>query len=158
MSEEKCPKGQVQTAARLPESLLTYADLLQLEWVFEDKIEEWKWRNNGQTDSSIDKSLETLKRIRETIRLDDLADREEAENPVKLVLGISPQTYEAAERLTRRRCLQSLPETVVELVSDMAECETRPGSWEAEKVRDWMESRYLPLKVLRATREGVESC
>jgi hypothetical protein len=74
MSEEKCPKGQVQTAERLPTSLLTYADLLQLEWILEDKIEEWKWRNDGKTDSSIEKSYETLKRIRETIRLDDLAD------------------------------------------------------------------------------------
>jgi len=79
MIEEKCPKGQVQTTERLPKSLLTYADLLTLEWVFEDKIEEWKWRNNGETDGTIEKNCETLERIRETIRLDDLSDREEAQ-------------------------------------------------------------------------------
>ena len=60
----------------LAQNLLNYADLLQLEWVLEDKINEWKWRNDGETDSSIEKSCKTLERIRETIRLDDLADRE----------------------------------------------------------------------------------
>jgi hypothetical protein len=78
MNEEKCPEGQVQTAGRLPKSLLTYADLLKLEWVLAAEVEESKWRNDGKTDSSIDKSRETLERIREAIRLDDLADCEEA--------------------------------------------------------------------------------
>lgn len=141
----------------LTKNRLTYADLLQLESVLEDQINEWKWRDDG-LDNLIDKGDATLGRIRQMIREDEPADSEEAKHPVKLVLGIPAQTYEAAERLTRRRCLQSLPETVAELVSDMAECETRPESWEAEKVSGWMESRYLPLEALRATREGADSC
>jgi len=80
MSEEKCPKGQAETAERLPETLLTYADLLQLEWVFADKIDEWIWRNDGETDDSIEKSRATLKRIREMIRLDEESDRKGAES------------------------------------------------------------------------------
>jgi hypothetical protein len=71
MIEEKCPKGQVETAAAVAENLLTYADLLQLEWVFADKIDEWIWRNDGKTDDSIEESRATLKRIREMIRLDE---------------------------------------------------------------------------------------
>ena len=67
MSEEKCPKGQVQTAARLPKNRLTYADLLQLEWVLEDKINEWKWRDDG-FDNLIEKGGATLGRIRQMIR------------------------------------------------------------------------------------------
>jgi hypothetical protein len=131
--------------------------LLQLESVLDDQVNEWKWRDDG-LDNLIEKGDATLGRIRRMIREDEHAASEEAKHPVKLVLGIPAQTYEAAERLTRRRCLQSLPETVVELVSDMADSETRPESWEAEKVSGWMESRYLPLEVLRATREGAESC
>ena len=157
MSEENRPKGQVETALVVAENLLTYADLLQLEWVFADKIDEWIWRNDGETDDSIEKSRATLKRIREMIRLDEESDREDASRPVKLTLPLPVPTYAAAERLTRRRCLQGLPQTLVDLASDMAECETRPGSWEAEAVRGWMESRYLPLEVLHATQEGGES-
>jgi len=67
MSEGKCPKGQVETASAVAENLLTYADLLTLEWVFADKIEEWIWRNDGETDDSIETSRETLKRIRRMI-------------------------------------------------------------------------------------------
>jgi hypothetical protein len=67
------------------------------------------------------------------------------------------ETYAAAERLTRRRCLQGLAETLADLASDMAECETRPGSWEAQQVGGWMESRYLPLEVLQATQNGGEA-
>ena len=141
----------------LTKNRLTYEDLLQLEWAMQDQIEEWEWRDDG-LDNLIEKGGATLGRIRQMLRENEQADNEDAKHPVKLVLGIPAQTYEAAERLTRRRCLQSLPETVVELVSDMADCETRPGSWEAEKVSGWMESRYLPLEVLRATREGAESC
>ena len=47
--------------------------------------------------------------------------------PMKLVLEIHPQTLEDADRLTRRRCLQELAETLAELAFDMAQCETRPG-------------------------------
>ena len=40
MNEENHPKGQVETDEALPENLLTYADLLQLDWILEDKIGE----------------------------------------------------------------------------------------------------------------------
>ena len=75
MSEENAPSGQVETASAVAENLLTYADLLQLEWVFADKIEEWIWRNDGETDDGIEKSRATLGRIREMIRLDEEGDR-----------------------------------------------------------------------------------
>jgi len=38
MSEENALKGQVETESAVAENLLTYADLLQLEWIFADKI------------------------------------------------------------------------------------------------------------------------
>ena len=79
MSDEKSPKGQVETDPAEVENLLTYADLLQLEWVFADKIDEWIWRNDGETDDSIEKSRATLKRIREMIRLDEANDRKGAQ-------------------------------------------------------------------------------
>ena len=71
MNDQKCLKRQVETVSAVAENLLTYADLLQLEWVFADKIDEWVWRNDGETDDSIEKSRATLKRIREMIRLDE---------------------------------------------------------------------------------------
>ena len=156
MNDQNCPKRQDETASAVAANLLTYADLLQLEWVFADKIDEWIWRNDGEIDDSIEKSRATLKRIREMIRKDELTDQAGAEHPVKLTLPIPAQTYAAGEQLTRSRCLQGLPQTLIDLASDMAECVTRPSSWEAEAVRGWMESRYLPLEVLRATREGGE--
>jgi len=79
MSEENALKGQVETAPVVAENLLTYADLLQLEWVFADKIDEWIWRNDGETDDSIEKSRATLERIREMIRQDEELDRKGAE-------------------------------------------------------------------------------
>jgi len=62
MSDENALKGQVETATAVAENLLTYADLLQLEWI---------WRNDGETDDSIETGRSTLKRIREMIRLDE---------------------------------------------------------------------------------------
>jgi len=157
MSEENALKGQVETESAVAENLLTYADLLQLEWVFADKIDEWIWRNDGEADDSIEKSRATLERIREMIRLDEESDREDAARPVKLTLPLPVPTYAAAQRLTRRRCLQGLPQTLIDLASDMAECESRPGSWEAQHVDNWMESHYPPLEVLQCGREGGES-
>jgi len=141
----------------LAENLLTYADLLQLEWVFADKIDEWIWLGDGETDDSIEKSRATLERIREMIRRDELLDREDAAQPVKLTLPLPVATYAAAEQLTRRRCLQGLPETLIDFASDLADSESRPGSCEAEKVGDWMESRYAPLEMLRIERKGAEA-
>ncbi len=67
MNEENHPKGQVETAEVLTENRLTYADLLQLDWILGDKIDEWEWRDDG-LDDLIEKSRETLERIREMIR------------------------------------------------------------------------------------------
>jgi hypothetical protein len=75
MSDKNALKGQVETATAVAENLLTYADLLQLEWVLDDKIGEWEWRNDG-LDDLIDKGRGTLKRIREMIRLDEEGDRD----------------------------------------------------------------------------------
>lgn len=76
MSDKNGLKGQVETAAAVAENLLTYADLLELEWVCADKIDEWIWRNDGETDDSIEKSRATLGRIREMIRLDEEGDQD----------------------------------------------------------------------------------
>ena len=70
MNEEKCLNGQDERTAAAVENLLTYADLLELEWVLADKIEEWRWRNDG-LDGLIEKSSATLGRIREMIRMDE---------------------------------------------------------------------------------------
>jgi hypothetical protein len=75
MSYENGLQGQVETAAAVAENLLTYADLLELEWVCADKIDEWIWRNDGKTDDSIEKSRATLGRIREMIRLDEKGEQ-----------------------------------------------------------------------------------
>ena len=70
MNEENHPKGQVETAEILAENLLTYADLLQLEWILGDKIGEWEWRGDG-LDGLIEKGRGTLERIREMIRIEE---------------------------------------------------------------------------------------
>lgn len=136
------------------ENLLTYADLLQLEWAFADKIEEWIWRNDGETDDSIEKSRATLGRIREMIRLDELSDQKDAAQPVKLAVEITDETLRDAGRLARERCLQSLGETLAELAHDMAEAFDRPGSWEAERVHAWLDSHYPSEETLLEMRKG----
>ena len=70
MNEENRPKGQVETAEILAENLLTYADLLQLDWILEDKIGEWEWRDDG-LDDLIERGRETLGRVREMIRIEE---------------------------------------------------------------------------------------
>ena len=70
MNDENRPKGQDETDTAVAENRLTYADLLQLEWVLEDKIGEWEWRNDC-SESLIEKGRATLGRIREMIRLDE---------------------------------------------------------------------------------------
>ena len=73
MNEENHPKGQVETAEVLAKNLLTYADLLQLDWILEDKIGEWEWRDDG-LDDLIEKGRETLERVREMIRAEEKGD------------------------------------------------------------------------------------
>ena len=70
MNEENHPKGQVETDEALSENLLTYADLLQLDWILEDKIGEWEWRDDG-LDDLIERGRETLERVREMIRIEE---------------------------------------------------------------------------------------
>lgn len=70
MTDLERKKRQAETPAAAVENQLTYADLLQLEWVLEDKIGEWEWRNDG-SESLIGKGRATLGRIREMIRLDE---------------------------------------------------------------------------------------
>ena len=70
MNEENHPKGQVETAEVLAKNLLTYADLLQLDWILEDKIGEWEWRDDG-FDDLIERGRGTLGRIREMIRIEE---------------------------------------------------------------------------------------
>lgn len=70
MNEENHPKGQVETAEVLTENRLTYADLLQLDWILEDKIDEWEWRDDG-LDDLIERGRETLGRVREMIRIEE---------------------------------------------------------------------------------------
>ena len=66
-----CPsKGQVETDEALSENLLTYADLLQLDWILEDKIGEWEWRDDG-LDDLIERTRGTLGRIHEMIRIEE---------------------------------------------------------------------------------------
>lgn len=52
-------------------TFLTYADLLELEWVYADKIQEWQWRDEGESDAGFEfwmaKRHATLARIRAMI-------------------------------------------------------------------------------------------
>jgi hypothetical protein len=70
MNEENHPKGQVETAEVLTENRLTYADLLQIDWILGDKIGEWEWRDDG-LDDLIERGRETLGRVREMIRAEE---------------------------------------------------------------------------------------
>jgi len=68
---------------------------------------------------------------------------------IKLTVEIHPLNLEPARALARERCLQELEETLGELAHDLAECHRRPGSWEASRVTDWLESHYPPVETLR---------
>ena len=70
MKNENSPQGQAETAAASVENQLTHPDLLQLEWVLDDRIAEWEWRDDG-LDELIEKGRATLERIRAMIRLDE---------------------------------------------------------------------------------------
>ena len=70
MNEENHLKGQVETTEVLAKNLLTYADLLQLDWILEDKLGEWEWRDDG-LDGLIEKGRGTLERVREMIRAEE---------------------------------------------------------------------------------------
>ena len=71
MNEENHLKGQVETAEVLAENLLTYADLLRIDWILGETIEEWEWRHGNGLDDLIENGRETLERVREMIRAEE---------------------------------------------------------------------------------------
>ena len=71
MNEENHPKGQVETAEILAENLLTYADLLRIDWILGETIDEWEWRDNDGLDDLIEKGRGTLERVREMIQAEE---------------------------------------------------------------------------------------
>lgn len=75
MNEEKGPQGQDETRAGLAENPLTYADLLQLDWIVEDKIAEWKWRGEGVV-GLIEQGEAMLGRIRHAAEIHERSDKE----------------------------------------------------------------------------------
>ena len=71
MNEENHPTGQVETAEILAETLLTYADLLRIDWILGETIDEWEWRDNDGLDDLIEKGRGTLERVREMIQAEE---------------------------------------------------------------------------------------
>jgi len=70
-----------------------------------------------------------------------------------VTVSVKAEIFRDADRLARERCLQSLEETLAEFAHDMAETWNRPGSWEACRVMEWMNSHYPPVEVLKEWRE-----
>jgi hypothetical protein len=71
----------------------------------------------------------------------------------KVILQVCAEDWQAAEALARMRTLGSLEEMLSALVADMATAHERPGSWEAGRVWDWLDSHYEPPQFLRITKE-----
>ena len=71
MNEENHPKGQVETAEILTDNLLTYADLLRIDWILGETINEWEWRHGDGLDDLIENGRGTLERVREMIRAEE---------------------------------------------------------------------------------------
>jgi hypothetical protein len=71
---------------------------------------------------------------------------------MKIEIELHEETHREAERLSRSRCLQGLAATLGNLAADLAECHRRPGSWEASRVTDWLESHYPPVETLKEWR------
>jgi hypothetical protein len=70
-----------------------------------------------------------------------------------VTLQVSAKDWRAAQRLARMRTLGSLEEMLSALVADVATAYERPGSWEAGRVWDWLDSRYELPQFLRITKE-----
>jgi hypothetical protein len=67
-----CPsKGQVETAKVLAENLLTYADLLRIDWILGETIDDWEWRHGDGLDDLVENGRGTLGRVREMIRVEE---------------------------------------------------------------------------------------
>lgn len=75
-----------------------------------------------------------------------------------VTLRVSAADWQAAEKLARQRTLQGLEAMLGELVADLATAYERPGSWEAGRVWDWLDSHYDLPQFLRLERGEDESC
>jgi hypothetical protein len=71
-----------------------------------------------------------------------------------VTLQVSAADWRAAQRLARMRTLGSLEEMLSALVADVATAHERPGSWEAGRVWDWLDSHYEAPQFLRFTKEA----
>ena len=71
-------QGQVYTSGKSqyqvrkeepPKASLSYADLLQLEWVYADKVADWTWQheNEGGLENTLNHGKSTLSRLRAMI-------------------------------------------------------------------------------------------
>ena len=69
-------------------------------------------------------------------------------------LHVSAVDLRSAQRLARMRTLGSLEEMLAALVADVATAYERPGSWEAGRVWDWLDSHYELPQFLRLTKEA----
>lgn len=70
-----------------------------------------------------------------------------------VTLRVSAADWRAAQRLARMRTLGSLEAMLGELVADLATAHEWPGSWEAGRVWDWLDSHYDLPQFLRLERE-----
>lgn len=70
-----------------------------------------------------------------------------------VVLRVSAADWKAAQALARMRTLGTLEEMLSALVADVATAYERPGSWEAGRVWDWLDSHYEPVHFLRLAKE-----
>lgn len=62
---------------------------------------------------------------------------------VTLRLKVAAADAQAAEKLARLRTLQGLEAMLGDLVADIATAYERPGSWEAGRIWEWLDSRYV---------------
>ena len=70
-----------------------------------------------------------------------------------ITVSVPAEIFRDADKLARERCLQGLEETLAEFARDMSETWNRPGSWEACRVLEWMNSHYPPVETLEQWRE-----
>jgi hypothetical protein len=76
---------------------------------------------------------------------------------VTLRVKVTAADRKTAERLAKMRTLQGIEAMLGELVADIATAYERPGSWEAGRVWDWLDSHYPPTHFLRLERDGKEA-
>lgn len=72
-------------------------------------------------------------------------------------MTVKAADWRAAEKLSQMRTLQGLEATLSDLVADMAVAHECPGSWEAGRIWDWLDSHYELPQFLRIVREEGEA-